>query len=71
MPIIHVDLLAGRSAEMKQALAQKLTEATVESLGVKPDQVRVILHEVEAEHWFVGGVSKAATSPAPSPPTRA
>ncbi len=62
MPIIHVELLAGRSLEMKQALAQKLTEAATETLGVKPEAVRVILHEVEAEHWFVGGQSKASCS---------
>jgi len=66
MPIIHVELIAGRSPEMKQALAQKLTEAATHVLGVAPEAVRVILREVEAEHWFVGGQSKAAGS-APSP----
>jgi 4-oxalocrotonate tautomerase len=62
MPIIHVELLAGRSMEMKLALAQKLTEAATEALGIKPESVRVILSEVEAEHWFVGGQSKAPGS---------
>ncbi len=62
MPIIHVELLAGRSLEMKLALAQKLTEAATEALGIKRETVRVILQEVEAEHWFVGGQSKAFDS---------
>lgn len=47
---------------MKLALAQKLTEAATEALGVKPETVRVILQEVDAEHWFVGGQSKAFDS---------
>lgn len=55
MPIIHVDLLAGRSTEVKQALARRLTEAVTETLGVPPESVRILLHEMEAEHWFVGG----------------
>ncbi len=55
MPIIHVEILAGRSNEVKQELAEQLTEAVVKTLGVLPEKVRVLLHEVEREHWFVGG----------------
>lgn len=55
MPILRVELLAGRTSEVKEALAEKLTEAVVETLQVPPERVRVLLHEVEREHWFVAG----------------
>ncbi len=55
MPIIHVELLVGRTNEVKGTLANKLTEAIVETLQVSPQRVRVLLHEVEREHWFIGG----------------
>ncbi len=55
MPIIRVGMLAGRTNEVKETLANKLTEAVVETLQVSPQNVRVLLHEVETEHWFIGG----------------
>lgn len=55
MPILRVELLAGRPLQIKEALAEKLTEAVVETLQVSPERVRVLLHEVEGEHWYVAG----------------
>lgn len=55
MPIIHIEMLAGRSTDVKQALARRLIEAVTETMGVSPESVQILLHEVEAEHWFVGG----------------
>lgn len=60
MPIIRIEMLEGRSPERKQALIQKVTAAVVESLEVKPEQVRVLLYELPPEHWAVGGQTKAA-----------
>ncbi len=45
----------GRTAEQKTALAKKLTEGTIEVLGVRPDQVRVIIHDLPKEDYAVGG----------------
>ena len=55
MPIVHIDLLAGRSPEMKAALLRRVTEAVTESLGVQRAQVRVLITEYLPEHWGVGG----------------
>ena len=57
MPIIHVEILPGRSGAVKQALAESLTRAVVDTLQVSPEKVRVLLQEIEREHWFVGGQS--------------
>jgi 4-oxalocrotonate tautomerase len=65
MPLIQVTMIEGRSAEMKEALIRKLTDSTVEVTGAPRDSVRVILQEVPAAHWGVGGVSKARSAVAP------
>ncbi|RXT13486.1 4-oxalocrotonate tautomerase [Ammoniphilus sp. CFH 90114] len=58
MPLIQVQVLEGRSSEQISRLIQQLTISAVESLEVKPEQVRVIVNEVPKSHWGVGGVTK-------------
>jgi 4-oxalocrotonate tautomerase len=58
MPIIHVSLLEGRSSKKKGALIRALTDAAEQTLDVRRESIRVLLHEVPAEHWGVGGVAK-------------
>jgi len=55
MPVIIVEMYTGRTVEQKAALAKKLTEGTIEVLGVRPDQVRVIIHDLPKEDYAVGG----------------
>lgn len=59
MPIISVQILNGRTPEKKRALMKELAEAAVRTLGVQEQSVRVILTEIDAEHWGVGTRSKA------------
>lgn len=59
MPIVRIELLEGRSAAMKRDLIRGVTEAVVAALAVAPGQVRVLLHELPAEHWAVGGETMA------------
>ena len=59
MPVIIVEMYAGRTTEQKAALAKKLTEGTIEVLEVRPDQVRVIIHEVPKENYAIGGKTVA------------
>ncbi len=69
MPTIHVELFAGRTVDLKRALAQALTEATVRTLGGSPEAVDVIFTDVHKHDWASGGQlwsDKAAASPSPS-----
>lgn len=59
MPLIQVTLARGRSPEQLKALGEALTKAAEESIGAKPESVRVVLNECEPELWFVGGESLA------------
>jgi len=58
VPIVQVSLLEGRPPEVKRALLRELTDAVVRTTGVPPASVRVLLHEVPAADWAVGGVPK-------------
>jgi 4-oxalocrotonate tautomerase len=60
MPIVRIELLPGRTPKMKDELITRVIDAVVTSLGVDPEQVRVIFFEVPPEHWAVGGQTKAA-----------
>jgi 4-oxalocrotonate tautomerase len=57
MPIIQVNLLEGRTVEQKRELARRLTEAAVEALGVRAEQVRVLLHQMAPEDFAIAGVT--------------
>ncbi|MBX3657635.1 MAG: 4-oxalocrotonate tautomerase [Ramlibacter sp.] len=55
MPTIRVEMFEGRTPEQKKHLVRALTQAAVESLGIKPTAVDVILHEVKKSDWATGG----------------
>jgi 4-oxalocrotonate tautomerase len=58
MPIIQVQVLEGRSDEVIRELIAGVTDSAVRTLGVKPEQVRVIVQPVPRKYWAVGGVTK-------------
>ncbi len=62
MPIVRIEMLEGRTPDMKAALMKRVTEAVAETLKVDPEQVRVLLYDIPHEHWGVGGKSKAEKS---------
>ncbi len=54
MPIAHIYLKQGRTKEQKSLLMKSITKAICEALDSNPQQVRIILSEVDAECWGVG-----------------
>ncbi len=62
MPLIQVTLIEGRSVEAKNALIRGLTDAAVEAVAAPRESIRVILQEVPAAHWGVGGVAKSVNT---------
>ncbi|MEM0907820.1 MAG: tautomerase family protein [Pseudomonadota bacterium] len=55
MAIVSVTIIEGRDQDTKAALMAKLTDAVVDVLGAKPQQVRVIIHEVKDGAYSVAG----------------
>lgn len=55
MPIVRVEMLAGRTEDQKQKLAEIITEAMVKVAGSKSDDTYVVFEDVAKENWAVGG----------------
>ena len=57
MPIANLQILQGREPQLKASLIRSVTAAIADTLKVNPDSVRVIITEVPAELWGIGGIS--------------
>ena len=55
MPLIQVQMFAGRTPQQKRDLVVALTDAFVETAGSTPDSVDIILTDVEQSDWAQGG----------------
>lgn len=58
MPIIEVHIAEGRSMEDKNKFVRQVADAAVDSLGVRLEQVRIIIREIHDGHFSVGGEPK-------------
>jgi len=66
MPVIRVELLAGRTREQKRAFAKAVTDAFVATRCGVPQSVQVIFHDVEKDNWGIAG--RLTFDPAPPKP---
>ncbi len=55
MPLIQVDMFAGRTDDQVQAYVQALTDATCRLLGCVPEDVNIIVRDVPRARWSTGG----------------
>ncbi|MCC5983014.1 MAG: 2-hydroxymuconate tautomerase family protein [Rhodobacteraceae bacterium] len=55
MAIITVEILEGRPQETRTRLMERITDAFVEVLDAKPEQVRVVIHELPRGNYAVAG----------------
>ncbi|MGF6239373.1 4-oxalocrotonate tautomerase [Paraburkholderia sp. GAS38] len=67
MPTLEVYLAAGHSEASKATLIAGLTQATVDAIDAPAEAVRVLLSELPATHFGIGGKS-AASGAGPSLP---
>jgi len=55
MPMIRVEMFKGRTQAQKSAMAKEITEAFLRTAGGTPESVHVVITEVDASDWAVGG----------------
>lgn len=60
MPVVTIDLVAGRTQAAKDELARCVTDAVVATCGSPPEDVHVVIRDVAPEAWFVAGESVAS-----------
>lgn len=56
MPIVRVEMWAGRTHAQKAELARVITEAMVTIAHTTPDATIVVFEDIARENWAVGGV---------------
>lgn len=56
MPIIHVHMLEGRTAEQKRALVKEMTEIVVKTINTQAKEVKIILHDMAKQDYASEGV---------------
>ena len=54
MPIININMMAGRSDEQKEALIKAVAEAVMTSIGAPEQNIRVLITEYPKAHWGIG-----------------
>ena len=59
MPLAQLYIAAGRDDAKKKALIEKVTQAFVDALGVKPESVWITVQDVPKTAWGVGGKTLA------------
>jgi 4-oxalocrotonate tautomerase len=55
MPVVQIEMWAGRTEEQKEKLIKGITDAFKE-IGVKPEKVTIIIHDIPKSNWSIGGV---------------
>jgi 4-oxalocrotonate tautomerase len=55
MPIVHVDLMTGRSPEALASMMQEVSEAIARTLDAPIETVRIIVNEMQPHLYGVGG----------------
>ena len=55
MPIVHIELLEGRTTEQKRQLVTKVTEAITESVNCPKESVTIVLSEMATNHLAKAG----------------
>jgi 4-oxalocrotonate tautomerase len=56
VPVIHVQLLAGRSRDQKREMAEVFTREMSRIAKCKPEAIQVVFTDVAKSDWAVGGV---------------
>lgn len=56
MPIVQIDLLAGRTVEQKRELARRVTEVITETAKCQADAVKIIIRDMPQENYASAGV---------------
>lgn len=58
MPFVHVELVEGRSTEVKKALAKEITESVMKHTGAPREAIYVIYNEMSKENFYPHGDPK-------------
>ena len=56
MPIATIQMIEGRSEEVKREIIEKVTQALAEAANSPVEAIRIIIQEVPSTNWGKAGV---------------
>ena len=56
MPLVHVYMFEGRTAEQRRKIVAGITQAMVDGAGTDAKEVHVLLHDMAISNWSNEGV---------------
>ena len=59
MPLIHVELVEGRTKEQKKQLGEAITKATVDIVKVPAEAVKVIFVDMKKDEFMEVGIFRS------------
>ena len=59
MPLIHVELVEGRTKEQTKQLGEAITKATVDIVKVPAEAVKVIFVDMKKDEFMEGGILRS------------
>jgi 4-oxalocrotonate tautomerase len=68
MPIVKIEMLAGRQDEKKHQLAREITDAFARVLGSSPKDVTIVFTDVASSDWAIAGEPLSALATICPPP---
>jgi 4-oxalocrotonate tautomerase len=55
MPVVQIYMYSGRSKEQKKELAKRISRDFEEVVGVKPESLNILFHDMDKENWAIRG----------------
>jgi len=62
MPVVQVEMWEGRTVEQKEKLIKGITRA-FEEMGVKPERLTIIIHDIPKSNWGMRGEQASKIEP--------
>lgn len=56
MPIVHIELLEGRTIEQKREMVKRVTEVLTETVNCPKEAVTIVISEMPKSHLAKAGV---------------
>ncbi|MCK4952338.1 tautomerase family protein [Candidatus Bathyarchaeota archaeon] len=54
MPVVRIEMWEGRTEKQKEKLIKNITKI-FEEIGVKPDHLTIIIHDIPKSNWGMRG----------------
>ena len=68
MPHVEITIGAGRTDQQLRSMIHRVHEALAETVGARPEHIRIVVQEVPRTHWATGDVTLREMDELNNPP---